>query len=226
MTTIAFDIYGTLINPYSVGILLKEIVGNQATTFNNLWRDKQLEYSFRQAAMKEFNHFTHCTKMALEYSDQVLKTNISPRDFTRLLNAYRELPAYDQVPEVLKCLKKSGIEIVAFSNGAYDDLIALFKQANILDLFDQVISVDEVGTFKPAPEVYQLLRQKVKSDRENLWLVSTNSFDIIGARAVGLKTAWLRRNPNAHLDPFGYESTLIVDDLNQLKKHFPKHLSD
>ncbi len=216
MTTIAFDIYGTLINPYSVGGLLKEILGTKSEAFNKLWRNKQLEYSFRQAAMKEFHHFTHCTAMALEYTDTVLQTQLSDANKTRLLQAYRQLPAYPQVPEILKKLKNQGFEIVAFSNGAYKDLIALFQHAGIVDYFDQVISVDEVRTFKPAPEVYQLLTQKAKADPDQIWLVSSNGFDVIGARAYGLKTAWLQSSANAVLDPFGYESTATIKDLWEL----------
>ena len=216
MTTIAFDIYGTLINPYGIGQVLQEILGAKAPAFNQLWRDKQLEYSFRQAAMQEFHHFTHCTKMALEYSDAVLQTQLSEANKKRLLEAYRQLPAYPQVPRVLQRLKDQGLEIVAFSNGAHRDLIALFEQAELVKYFDQVISVDEVRTFKPAPAVYHLLIQKAKANQDQVWLVSSNAFDIIGARAVGLKTAWVRPDPAAILDPFGYQSTAIIKELSEL----------
>lgn len=219
-TTIAFDVYGTLIDPFSVTNLLQEIVGEKAIAFSKLWRDKQLEYSFRQAAMKKFQQFSHCTHMALVYTDQVLDTQLKEEQMNRLLQAYRQLPAYDQVPSLLQQLKRKNVEVVAFSNGAYDDLIALFQQATILTYFDQIISVDEVQTFKPAPEVYLLLQKKATAKKENTWLVSTNTFDIIGARAVDLKTVWLCKNTKVPLDPFGYQSNLIIEDLHQLVNYF------
>ena len=216
MTTIAFDIYGTLIDPLSVGVLLQEIVGKKAEAFNHLWRDKQLEYSFRKAAMKQFNHFTECTRQALIYSDAVLQTHLNAVDQNRLMQAYRQLPAYDAVAPTLAQLRAKNIEVVAFSNGAYEDLLALFDYAGITSLFDQIISVDEVQTFKPAPEVYHLLAQKAKAEKANTWLVSTNSFDIIGALACGLNTVYLQRQEERILDPFGYESTCTVQTIGEL----------
>lgn len=218
--TLAFDIYGTLINPYAIGTQLEELLGSQASAFNQLWRDKQLEYSFRQAAMKEFHHFTQCTRMALDYTDTVLQTQLSTEAKSCLLAAYRELPAYDAVPATLQQLRNQGIEIVAFSNGAHADLLALFQQAQIIDHFDQIISVDEVGTFKPAPEVYALLAEKSNSPQSETYLISTNTFDVIGARAAGLPAIWLHRNPAAVMDPFGYSPTGVIKQLEELVAMF------
>ncbi len=219
MPSIAFDIYGTLIDPLSVGTLLEEILGERATAFNQLWRTKQLEYSFRKAAMGQFNHFTECTHQALQYTNQALAAQLSESDQDRLRTAYRKLPAYPGVVPTLKALREQGHEILAFSNGKKSDLLALFEQAQISAWFDQVVSVDEVRTFKPAPEVYELLVQKTRADRSDTWLVSSNSFDVIGAGAVGLSTVWIQRKGQV-LDPFGYQPTHIINTLTNLSELF------
>jgi 2-haloacid dehalogenase len=214
--TYAFDIYGTLIDPMALGEVLKGMIGAQAGPFNNLWRDKQLEYSFRKSAMKQFNHFSECTQQALEYCDRYFNTRLTESQKGELLGMYRKLPAYEETEPCLQSLKEGGNELIAFSNGKKDDLISLFENARIGQYFDQVISVDEVMTFKPSPEVYDLLEQKSSSAPENTWLVSANSFDIIGAAACGLKTIWLKRNPSAVFDPFGIQYTVAVENLTNI----------
>lgn len=216
MKTFAFDIYGTLIDPMALGEVLTGMIGAQAGAFNSLWRDKQLEYSFRKAAMKRFNHFSECTQQALTYCDAFFKTKLSENQMSELLGMYRKLPAYKETATCLQTLKKLGNELIAFSNGKKEDLISLFENAGIDQYFDQVISVDEVRTFKPSPEVYNLLGQKSSSTLENTWLVSANSFDIIGAAACGLKTIWLKRHPAAVFDPFGIQYTVAVDNLTNI----------
>jgi len=211
--TFAFDIYGTIIDPMALGRELEEIMGDQAHPFNALWRDKQLEYSFRKAAMKQFNHFGECTMQALDYCDSFFQTGLSDSQKSDLLAMYRKLPAFGETELCLKRLKEKDNEIIAFSNGKKEDLISLFENARIIQYFDQIISVDEVSTFKPSPEVYSLLAQKSSSPKDNTWLVSSNSFDIIGAATTGLKTIWLKRNPRAVFDPFGIPYTLSFDNL-------------
>jgi len=216
MKTFAFDIYGTLIDPMALGQVLEGIIGVQAQPFNTLWRDKQLEYSFRKTAMKKFNHFSECTEQALEYCNTVFKSKLLESQKKELLGMYRKLPAYEETESCLRALKAKDTEIIAFSNGKKDDLISLFENAKIIQYFDQIISVDEVKTFKPSPEVYNLLAQRSSSTKENTWLISSNSFDIIGASVCGLKTIWLRRNSSAVFDPFEIQYTLTYDSLLEL----------
>ncbi len=213
MKSFAFDIYGTLIDPMALGKVLKGMIGEKAETFNNLWRDKQLEYSFRKATMEKFNHFSECTRQGLDYCDQFLSTSLSESQKAELLDMYRKLPAYAETEPCLKQLKESNHEVIAFSNGNNDDLNSLFENAGIIHYFDQIISVDEVETFKPSPKVYNLLINRSKSTIENTWLISSNAFDVIGASAVGLKTIWLKRNPKAVFDPFDIPFTHSIDNL-------------
>ena len=126
MRTIAFDIYGTLINPMALGDTLNEIIGEKSASFNILWRDKQLEYSFRKAAMKQFNHFSECTKMALDYCDEFLKTNLTESEKNTLLSMYRKLPAYYEAEQCLRALQKKKIDLVFLSHP--DSHITYFNQ--------------------------------------------------------------------------------------------------
>lgn len=222
MTSLAFDIYGTLIDPMSLGKMLRTMIGNEekTKTFNILWRDKQLEYSFRKAAMGQFNHFSECTQQALSYCNDFLKARLSKEKMVELLGSYRKLPPYEETESCIKSLKEKGHEIIALSNGKKDDLISLFENSGLIDYFDLIISVDEVKKFKPSPEVYELLASKANADKENTWLVSANGFDVIGAGACGLKTVWLKRSPDAILDPFGYMPDLVVSSLLDLTHRF------
>lgn len=216
MKTIAFDIYGTLINPMVLDEVLFEMVGNKNLIFNELWRVKQLEYSFRKAAMKTFNHFSECTLQALIYTDKYFQTRLTDDQKSRLLGMYRILPPYEEVPSFLEAIRRKGLQIVAFSNGTKDDLTSLFEHGNIIDFFDFVVSVDEVKTFKPSPEVYQLLVEKCETGKENIWMISSNPFDVIGAGNFGLNTVWIKRNPKEVFDPFGYQPDYEVRGLEEV----------
>lgn len=220
MKTIAFDIYGTLINPLALGEVLYEMMGEKSSEFNDLWRNKQLEYSFRKAAMKTFNHFSECTLQALDYADEYYNTRLSSEQKSKLLNMYRELAPYDEVPEFLSSLKDREIQIAAFSNGKKEDLISLFDHGKITKYFDLIVSVDEVKTFKPSPEVYELLTHKCATDKENIWMISSNPFDIIGAGNYGLNTVWIKRNPKAVFDPFGYQPDHEITNLDDVLNLF------
>lgn len=204
----------------ALGDTLHEMIGEKSVSFNNLWRDKQLEYSFRQAAMKRFNHFSECTRMALDYCDQFFKTDLAETDKNALLSMYRKLPAYDETVPCLQVLSKKDVEIFAFSNGKKDDLVSLFDHAGISGYFDKIISVDEVKTFKPAPEVYNLLASHAGRGGNDTWLISSNSFDIIGAAAIGLKTIWIKRKEDLVFDPFGIKPTHVISNLSQLSDLF------
>lgn len=220
MKTIAFDIYGTLINPMALDEVLFEMIGDKNLVFNELWRNKQLEYSFRKAAMKIFNHFSECTLQALIYADEYFQTGLTSEQKSKLLGMYRVLPPYEEVPEFLEMIHSKGLQIAAFSNGKKDDLISLFEHGKIIDYFDLIVSVDDVKTFKPSPEVYQLLAEKCGTNKENIWMVSSNPFDVIGAGNFGLNTIWIKRNPKTVFDPFGYKPDYEVLGLEELEYLF------
>ena len=215
-TTIAFDVYGTLINPNGVVSALEEMLGDKAKAFSSTWRDKQLEYSFRKGLMQNYETFAVCTRQALDYTCACYKLNLSDEQKQELMSIYRVLPAFDDVKEALARLKHAGFRLYAFSNGAAEALEVLLSNAGIRDLFLGVVSVDEVKSFKPNPAVYSYFLRQSKSTGGDAWLISSNSFDVIGAISAGMKAAWVRRSPEAVFDPWGIEPTITVSSLTEL----------
>ena len=218
--TLAFDIYGTLIDTAGVTALLQTMVGDKAILFSNTWRDKQLEYSFRHGLMDDYVEFSTCTRQALHYTNALLATQLDETALQQLMQQYTVLPAFSDVRPTLEALKAQGIKICAFSNGTRAGVETLLNNAQISDYFADIISVDEVKTFKPSPIVYDLCLQRSGVDKEHCWLVSGNAFDILGAQKFGLKTAWVKREVNKVFDPWGHEPDQIITDLTQLGEMF------
>lgn len=213
---LAFDIYGTLINTHGVVTLLQSFIGDEAQTFSNVWRDKQLEYSFRRGLMQQYKHFGMCTAQALEYTDQLLNTQLSIEQKSALLSEYRVLPAFDDVVEPLSALKSEGYKMYAFSNGTKEAVEGLINHAGIWALFDGVVSVDALQTFKPHPDVYAHMVTTSGVAADHTWLISSNPFDVLGADAAKLKTVWVQRSEEAVFDPWGIKPTVTVKSLVEL----------
>ncbi|PVZ70509.1 haloacid dehalogenase type II [Pelagibaculum spongiae] len=215
-TTLAFDIYGTLIDTHSVVSLLRHMIDDKAVEFSQSWREKQLEYSFRRGLMKQYADFSVCTSQALDYCCEKHKCYLSDAEKKQLLDSYRELPAFSDVKQSLQVLKQKEFRLFAFSNGKADAVKALLLSAGIDHLFEGIVSADSVQTFKPDPAVYQHFLVESETSLEHCWLVSSNPFDVTGAIACGWKTAWLQRTTHAVFDPWEFQPTITVDSLQQL----------
>lgn len=214
---IAFDIYGTLIDTHGVVLKLQDLIGSeQAPAFSRRWRDKQLEYTFRRGLMHRYVDFAVCTRQALEYCDAEFQTGLSETNKQDLLQEYRRLPAFADVRAGLDALQQTGLTLVAFSNGTADGVRALLQQAGILDDFADIISVDEIGSYKPDPAVYQHCLSRSGVNAQHSWLVSSNPFDVLGASAVGMSTAWVKRDTTAVFDPWEIEPTCTIHSLTEL----------
>ncbi|MFA0438330.1 haloacid dehalogenase, type II [Vibrio sp. 10N.286.49.C2] len=214
--TLAFDVYGTLIDTHSVTTLLQEWIGDNASVFSQTWRNKQLEYSFRIGLMKQYQPFTVCTREALDYACEFHQVTLSLEQRVQLLESYRRLPAFPEVRPALEALKQRGYKMVAFSNGERSAVESLLQHAEIMDCFDDVVSCEAIESYKPDPSVYQYLLDKTSTVPEQTWLVSSNSFDVIGAISSGLKAVWVKRNSLAILDPWGVEPTRVIATLHDL----------
>jgi 2-haloacid dehalogenase len=215
---IAFDIYGTLINPHGVVDELARHLGDRAQGFSNLWRDKQLEYSLRRGLMQRYQSFPVCTRQALDYTDSLLQTELDEPVKESLMQLYRKLPAFDDVPASLRALSEQGLRLFGFSNGTADAVNGLLQHARIDAFFEGVVSVDEIQTFKPDPAVYRHFSKIAATDINQCWLVSSNPFDVIGAIAVGMKAAWLQRSDAVVFDPWEIEPTCVIHRLDELQK--------
>ncbi|WP_458526137.1 haloacid dehalogenase type II [Onishia taeanensis] len=215
---LAFDVYGTLIDTHGVIAELGMALGEQAGAFSQRWRDKQLEYSFRRGLMGAYAPFSACTREALEFTDRALGTDLSEAQKDRLMATYAKLPAFPEVAEALTRFSSAGVTCVAFSNGTREAVEGLMVQAGLLDHFDDIISVDEVKRFKPDPAVYAHLRERTESEAQDTWLISSNPFDVIGARHAGLHAAWVRRSAETPFDAWGGEPDMTVTDLLALSE--------
>ena len=216
MVTLAFDVYGTLIDTHGVIVALERIVGEKATAFSHTWREKQLEYSFRRGLMQNYANFAVCTRDALNYTDAYWKTGLSTKQKEDLLGLYRILPAFNDTVEGLMQAKNSGFKLYAFSNGSAEAVEMLLSHAGIRDFFTDVVSVDEIRSFKPNPAVYAHFLRRACTPGSEAWLVSSNPFDVIGAVSAGMRAAWVKRSPEALYDPWDIEPTLTVTTLAEL----------
>lgn len=215
---LAFDVYGTLIDPSGVGDVLKEIAGSRAERINAVWRSKQLEYSFRSGLARHYVDFSVCTERALDYACAEAGTVLSKSDRARLLNAYTALPAYGDVAPGLEFVRKESIPCHAFSNGSADAVAALLKHNGIDGYFTSVVSAAELRQFKPAPEVYARFCERAGTAKENAVLISGNAFDVIGAKQYGMKAVWLKRAKSAVFDPWGISPDAVAEGFDGLQE--------
>ena len=223
--TVGFDVYGTLIDTHGVVVMLHDMVGEKAVDFSRVWREKQLEYSFRRGLMQLYDTFAICTSQALDYTCVYFKVPLSREQKEELLNAYRILPAFGDVQEGLACAKAAGFSLYAFSNGSAGAIEMLLSTAGIRESFLDVVSVDEVKSFKPNPGVYCHFLRRAGACGSNAWLVSSNPFDVIGAISAGMKAAWVQRSPDAIFDPWGIEPTVTVSNLSDLASQIAAYSS-
>jgi 2-haloacid dehalogenase len=210
---LGFDVYGTLVDPLGMERRLEALFGDRANAMCTLWRQKQLEYSFRRGLMRCYEDFDACTQRALSFVTKTFKVELSDAARRQLLSDYLNLPMFPDVAPALDTLKASGCRLLAFSNGVESSLRTLLSNARVLSYFEAVVSVDDVKTFKPNPEVYACLVSRGGLRNEDTWLISANPFDVIGAKAAHLKAAWVRRNPEAVFDPWEFEPDIVVNDL-------------
>ena len=215
---IAFDVYGTLVNPVDMGQHLQELIGNKAQEFGQLWHDKKVEYAFRRGLMQQYQDFSVCTHQALQYCLAVFDVKLSSCAQQDLLAKFSQLAAFEDVIEGLSLLRDKGHTLVAFSNGPEATVHTLMDNAGILPQLNDVISVDDIKTYKPSPAVYQYLLSRTQSKQQDCWMVSSNPWDVIGAKAAGLNTAWIKRDNKKIYDPWGIEPDLTVSNLIELNK--------
>lgn len=213
---IGFDVYGTLVDPLAISAALRRFVGDDATQVAQLWRITQLEYTWRRSLMSLYAPFSTCTSQALDFATRSRGHRLAPEATATLLQAYQALPAFAEAAGGLQRMRAAGHRMVAFSNGEASLVRAVLTHAGLMALLADIVSVDEVKTYKPAPAVYRHLAARMGMAMEDTWLVSSNPFDVIGAKAAGLRTAWIQRDPRAIFDPWAIEPDLVVANLVEL----------
>jgi len=214
--TIAFDVYGTLIDTSGIVTALEKLIGDRARSFSDLWRAKQLEYSFRRGLMQNYRDFSVCTSHALDFCCGTLQVEMSSEERVSLLDAYRYLPAFNDAELGLERLKATGCQLYAFSNGKPDDVRNLLQHARIDQYLEGVVSTDEIKSFKPNPAVYAHFLRQANACGSEAWLISGNPFDVIGAISAGMRGAWVKRAPQAVFDPWEIQPTITVGSIVEL----------
>jgi 2-haloacid dehalogenase len=218
MPVLGFDVYGTLINPFGIEEHLRPVFGDRAKEASELWRTKQIEFMFRRALMQKYQDFNVCTAQALTYVSVQLAAPLSEHDRRTLLEQYLRLPAYPDTLGGLQMLQDRNFELVAFSNGTAEAVGGLLQRAGIAQCFSGIVSVEELRTFKPNPIVYEHLVTYARVPRESVWLISSNTFDVIGAKACGLRAAWVQRDSTRVFDPWEFSPDIVVRNLQELSE--------
>nr|WP_321445049.1 haloacid dehalogenase type II [uncultured Cohaesibacter sp.] len=187
-----FDAYGTLFDVHSAVRRHAERLGADAQAFSDLWRLKQLEYSWVHALMEQYVDFWILTERALDFAFSKFP-QIDPAIRADLLAAYEKLDAYDEVRGILEQLKGRGNELAILSNGSPAMLASAVERNGLGDLFDHVLSVDGISTFKTKSESYDLVTTAFRCFPSAVSFQSSNRWDVAGASAYGFQTVWINR---------------------------------
>lgn len=187
-----FDAYGTLLDFNSAASRAEDVLGGKAEALSEIWRQKQLQYTWLRALMGTHAPFWQVTGEALDYAlDTLDVADNGLREW--LMQLYLSLDAFPEVPETLKALKDAGIKTAILTNGSPDMIEAGCRNAGIDALLDAILSVEEVGVYKPHPTVYQLAVDRLGISKERISFQSSNSWDAVGAAQFGFRVVWCNR---------------------------------
>ncbi|GEP09539.1 haloacid dehalogenase type II [Methylobacterium gnaphalii] len=211
---VVFDAYGTLLDVHSAVQRHADGIGPEASSLSALWRVKQLEYSWVLSLIGGYQTFWSLTEQALDYA-LARHPTVDPALRQPLLDAYRALDAYPEVPDVLLRLREAGLRTAILSNGNQDMLDIAVASASLADRLDAVLSVDAVQVFKTSPKAYQLVLDRFSGTPAEVVFCSSNRWDIAGAAAFGFTAVWVNRQglPDEYPD---LAPTAVVKDLSAL----------
>ena len=209
---IIFDAYGTLFDVNSAAEKCKDKIGDKWEGFANFWRTTQLEYTWLRSLMKRHKDFWQITEDSLDKSMKTYK--IDPTMKNELLNLYKSLSPYKEVHEVLIKLKDKNFKLAILSNGTHSLLDELVKSNNLENLFDDLFSVEQVGIYKPDSKVYDMPINKYQIEKNEVYFLSSNTWDVSGGGNYGYNSIWVNRNNN------------IFDKLDYSPKHQIKQLGE
>ncbi|MFB1082745.1 haloacid dehalogenase type II [Jeotgalibacillus sp. JSM ZJ347] len=210
-----FDAYGTLFDVHSVMKELEELFPEKGESISQTWRKKQVEYFFLRQVMGRYKPFDQVTRDSLVYAVKENDQTIDEQQVAHMLESYRQLKHYDEVEEVLKQLQ--GKELIVFSNGSENMLHPLMEFSGLKPLFTEAISADEVKQYKPSPAAYVYALEKAGVKREEVLFMSSNGWDISGAKSFGFHTAWINRS-GLPVEELQLEPDAVYQDLSGILK--------
>jgi len=185
---IAFDLYGTLFDVHSVAARCDEQLAGRGQEISNVWRQKQLEYTWLRSLMNRYVPFEQVTEEALRFTLRHLKLELDDRACRALSEAYLRLQPYPEVPDSLRALRDRGLKLAILSNGSPHSIDAVVGNAGLRHCFDHLLSVDPVRVYKPDNRAYELAEPAFGVGRREILFVSSNACDATGARYFGFPT--------------------------------------
>ena len=210
---LVFDVYGTLLDTGSIVSVCEELFPGRGESLSNLWRAKQLEYTWLLSLMEHYEDFRRVTERSLTHATGALSLPAGPSERTRLMDGYLRLEPYPDVALGLQALSRYPKAVL--SNGTREMLMPALEHAGLASTLSQVISVDETGVYKPSPKVYQLAVDSLGLERDSIGFVSSNAWDAAGARSFGFWTCWLNRSGGA-MDELGFLPDATIETLREL----------
>ena len=210
---IIFDAYGTLFDVNSAAEKCKDKIGNKWENFANYWRTTQLEYTWLRSLMNRHKNFWQVTEDSLDKSMKAF--DIEPSMKNELLDLYKVLSPFKEVPEVLKTLKEKKFKLAILSNGTPTLLNELVKSNNLNNLFDDLFSIEQVGIYKPDSKVYDMPINKYHIEKNEVAFLSANTWDVSGGGNYGYQSIWVNRNKNI-FDNLDYKQRLEIKNLKDL----------
>jgi 2-haloacid dehalogenase len=187
-----FDAYGTLFDVHSPARRCRDQLGDKADTLSELWRRKQLEYTWLRSLMGRHEDFWQVTSDALDFAMEAHRL-ADPALRAQLMQLYLDLDAYPEAGDTLRALRDGGIRTAILSNGSPTMLTSAVKSANLVGLFDAVVSVESAKIFKPHPSVYQLATDALHLAASEIAFVTANGWDAAGAAVFGYRAVWVNR---------------------------------
>ena len=210
---IIFDAYGTLFDVNSAAEKCKDKIGDKWEGFANFWRTTQLEYTWLRSLMDRHKDFWQITEDSLDKSIKVF--NIDPSMRNELLNLYKILSPYKEVPETLRTLREKNFKLAILSNGTPSLLDELVKSNHLDNLFDDIFSIEQVGVYKPSSRVYDMPIKKYNINKSEIAFLSANTWDVSGGGNYGYQSIWVNRNNNI-FDNLDFKPKYQITDLNKL----------
>jgi 2-haloacid dehalogenase len=188
---VVFDAYGTLYDIQSVATVTEEAFPGYGEIITQIWRIKQLEYTWLRSLMRRYEDFSVITRDSLAYTLRILGLKHDDGVFDRIMEKYLHLDLYPDASAALAALR--GRKLAILSNGSTDMLNALVRNSGLDRVLDATISIDSKKIFKPSPDAYTLIESKLGVTPHDVLFVSSNPWDAIGAKAFGLNVAWIER---------------------------------
>ena len=210
---IIFDAYGTLFDVNSAAEKCKDKIGDKWERFANFWRTTQLEYTWLRSLMGRHKDFWQVTEDSLDKSMKAFDIDPSMRD--ELLNLYKVLSPFKEVPDALKTLKEKKFKLAILSNGTPSLLDELVKSNHLDNLFDDIFSIEQVGVYKPSSRVYDMPVKKYNISKSEVVFLSANTWDVSGGGNYGYQSIWVNRNNNI-FDNLDFKPKYQITDLKKL----------